>query len=61
MWNLVQSIMYGILFVSDGHENDGGGDARLWSYIWQIIYVSKYNITGRAGIYVGLEACAIGR
>jgi len=29
--------MCGILFVSDSYENDGGGgDAQLWSYIWQI-------------------------
>jgi len=36
MWNLVQSFMCGMLFVS-GSENDGdGGDAQFWSYIWQI-------------------------
>jgi len=36
MWNLVQSIMCGMLFVSDSYENDGGGDAQLWNDIWQI-------------------------
>ena len=31
MWNMVQGIMCGILIVSDSYENDGGGDAQLWS------------------------------
>jgi hypothetical protein len=38
-WNLVQSIIYEMLFVSDNYENDcdgGGDDLKLWSYIWQM-------------------------